>query len=222
MDTKEEIKEIKKRLKKLENGGDNVVVAVVLDKSGSMEAKRSEAISGFNEFLEANKKATPNAKIVFTLFDSLVHKPEVSVVKDARKLSKGKYVPGGMTALYDAIGETIKVVDKIGGKRVAIAIITDGYENNSREFDRSTIFSMVTDRKSKDWKFTFIGADIDAYGVAENIGINVGSTLSAVGGRGLSAGYVGMTNSVVSYTTGQSDSLDYDEDTKSKVGVTTK
>lgn len=223
MDTEKEIKKLKSRIAKLEGAGDGVVVAIVLDKSGSMESKRAEAISGFNEFVGTNKKAAPKARFVQTFFDTLVHGPEVETVENVQRLTKGHYIPGGMTALYDAIGATIHAIDRLEGvKKVAIAIITDGYENNSKEFHRKQIYDLVTSRQRKGWQFTFIGADIDAYGVAIDLGFNTNTILSVAGAHGTSVGMRSMTNSVAAYASGLTNSVTYDYDTKEEVEVGTK
>lgn len=218
MDKSKEIQDIKKRLDRLEGKGDGVVVAVVLDKSGSMETKRKEAISGFNEFLEANRKATPNARFVYCLFDSIPKPVEVSAIGTVSKLTKGKYVPGGTTALYDAIGDTLYKIEHLDGvKRVAVAIITDGEENNSHEFTREKISKEIEKAKERGWQFTFIGADFNAYDAGFRIGLRADQIFSVRGGKGLSAGYGAMTNSVMAYTTGQTDSVSYSDEDKALV-----
>jgi hypothetical protein len=95
-------------------------------------------------------------------------------------LNESNYTPSYSTALLDAVGKTINTI----GKRLAytheterpekiiFAVITDGYENSSREFTRSQVFQMVTHQKEKySWEFIFLGADIDAWG--EEIGITM-------------------------------------------------
>ena len=47
-------------------------------------------------------------------------------------------------------------------------ITSDGYENASREFKRDQIKNLI---ESSGWEFVFIGADIDAYSEASDIGI---------------------------------------------------
>ena len=71
----------------------------------------------------------------------------------------------------DSIG---KIVDKYKNKtNVIMFIFTDGHENMSREYSYSTIQKMTTDyKKEKNWQFKFIGANIDAFSVANTLGID--------------------------------------------------
>lgn len=54
---------------------------------------------------------------------------------------------------------------------VLVTVITDGYENASREYDGSAIKSFVESLKSKGWVFTYIGANQDVEKVAATISI---------------------------------------------------
>ena len=145
---------MKNNIKKLD-------VVFILDKSGSMSGSEDNTISSFNEYLEKEKKNKFNTKITTVLFSDnykLLHnRVEVSKVKD---LTHEDYYVGGCTALYDALGNTINSFDRKETDKVLFIIITDGYENASREFDNHS-----------DWEFIYIGADIDSYASGGAIGI---------------------------------------------------
>ena len=85
------------------------------------------------------------------------------------KLTREDYVVGGCTALYDALGNTIIDMDKKDTDKVLFIIITDGYENASREFNNSKIKKLI--KNHKDFEFIYIGADIDSYAAGGSIGI---------------------------------------------------
>ena len=53
--------------------------------------------------------------------------------------------------------------------KVLFIIITDGYENASREYHIDNIKKLI--KKNKDYEFVYIGADIDSYAVGDSIGI---------------------------------------------------
>lgn len=55
---------------------------------------------------------------------------------------------------------------------VLVTIITDGYENSSREYDEDSIKALVERLSEKDWAFSYIGANQDAVAVAKAIGID--------------------------------------------------
>ena len=92
-----------------------------------------------------------------------------------------------MTALYDAVGRTINSV----GQRLALltederpnqvlfVIMTDGFENASREFNSAKTSEMIAHQRSLyKWEFTFIGANQDAVLSAKEIGIAAGNALT--------------------------------------------
>ena len=123
-----------------------------------------------DEYLEKEKKNKFNTKITTVLFSDnykLLHnRVDVSKVKD---LTHEDYYVGGCTALYDALGNTINSFDRKETDKVLFIIITDGYENASREFDNKKIRKLI--KNHSDWEFIYIGADIDSYASGGAIGI---------------------------------------------------
>ena len=80
------------------------------------------------------------------------------------------------------MNETIK--DKIasGDASAVVVIITDGEENNSREYDITKVRSMINELQSTGkWTFTFIGANIDSIKTASSYGINTKNVVSFSG-----------------------------------------
>ena len=84
------------------------------------------------------------------------------------KLTPDEYYVRGSTALLVAIGKTITTLDKEIDNNALFVITTDGMENASVEFSKSQIKNMI---ENHNWEFIFIGADIDSYSEAGNIGI---------------------------------------------------
>jgi len=126
-------------------------IGFVLDRSGSMNAMKEEAIGGINAFLESQQKLPGEARLTLVLFD---HEYIVTYdgvpIKDVPPLDSHSYVPRGTTALLDAIGRTINTIGERLDKtpeperpgKVIVAILTDGLENASQEFKRKEIFKM--------------------------------------------------------------------------------
>jgi hypothetical protein len=56
-----------------------------------------------------------------------------------------------------------------------VVTITDGHENQSREYDRSTVLRLVKAKEAQGWTFAFLGAGLDAYGEAGGMGYGAGS-----------------------------------------------
>ena len=60
-----------------------------------------------------------------------------------------------------------------------MTIITDGYENSSKEYDGRMIKKLVKELKSQDWVFVYIGANQDVEYVAESMAISNALSFSA-------------------------------------------
>lgn len=58
--------------------------------------------------------------------------------------------------------------------KVIVMIITDGAENSSRKYSGEQIKSMIKHQEDKyGWEFMFLGANIDAFAVAGNLGMKL-------------------------------------------------
>ena len=160
------------------NGGHgSILINFVLDKSGSMDAIRSATISGFNEFKNDQARESGNAFFTLTLFDTRFNTVcEAVPVREVPDLDLQTYVPDGCTALYDAVGHTMRITDDFVAAhkpdQILFVIMTDGMENASREFDRSRIFQMIEDRrKLAQYEFVYLGANQDSYEVGSSMGV---------------------------------------------------
>ena len=150
-------------------------VYCVIDRSGSMQACKTDTIGGFNAFLE---EQDPETIININLFDHEYKELYSGLVKDAPKLSEKTFVPRGNTALLDAIGKTIKKADGAGASGTPIIVIlTDGDENSSHEYNKLHIKDLIEDRTKLGWNFVFLAANQDAIMSAKEYGM---SPLSAM------------------------------------------
>ena len=156
---------------------------VNLDKSGSMESIRTEAINGYNETLGSIKATQLKFLDTQEHFVSLEAFCDCGIdmiydmtpIKDADKLTKEKYDPCCCTPLFDAIGKTVKALKKkIADEEdagVLVTIITDGYENSSKVWDAKGVAKLIEECKEDGWMFSFIGAGEDVVKVATTISI---------------------------------------------------
>jgi len=156
-------------------------IAVILDRSGSMEAVRQATVEGFNEFFGTQKKQPGEADVLFVQFDDEYETRFDGKLADVPQLSVDNYIPRGWTALLDAIGRTINTLGerlekKPEGERpnaVIVAIMTDGHENMSKEFTQPKIAEMVKHQREKyNWDFIFVGANQDAVLEAQKFNIS--------------------------------------------------
>ena len=156
---------------------------IIMDRSGSMWSIQKPAIMGFNEVLGGVKAAqakyaeTQEQFITLVLFDS-TSIDEVYWNADPSKaehLTEETYVPGAATPLYDAMGRTLTKLEKeLKGDEnhsVVVTVITDGYENDSHEYDMASIKALVEHLKDEGWSFAYMGTDHDVHGVSVSLSI---------------------------------------------------
>lgn len=161
-----------------------ILINFVLDGSGSMQMIREATISGFNEFKNDQAREEGNAFFTLTMFNTgFVTVCEAVPVREVPDLDFTNYAPGGGTALYDAIGHTMRITDDFVAAnkpdQVLFVIMTDGEENASQEFTRESVFKLIQDRqKLNDYEFIYMGANQDAYAVGMDMGLRNGRALN--------------------------------------------
>ena len=157
---------------------EKTIVNFILDKSGSMDNVREATISGFNEYIGTLKNDKESEyEFTLTLFDTDVTTPVRSEnVRYVSDLSKETYRPDGMTALYDAVCQTIRDIRPGKTQKVVSIIMTDGLENSSKEYTHTHMRDMIKEReKQGNWKFVYLGANQDSYANAATFGIRADS-----------------------------------------------
>ena len=154
----------------------------ILDRSGSMAGLESDTIGGFNAMLKKQQSEVEGDALVSTiLFDheTIVLHDRVPLEK-VEALTEKDYTVRGMTALLDAVGDAIKHIktihkyarDEDRPQKTIFIITTDGIENASKKFTYKDIKKLIEQQKEIGWEFIFLGANIDAAEVAENLGID--------------------------------------------------
>jgi hypothetical protein len=157
-------------------------IAFILDRSGSMQLMAETAVSSFNHLLHTQQEQPGDARLSLVLFDDVCEVPfDSAPISGVPGLDATTYLPRGTTALLDAIGLTI---DRLGEKlsatpeserpgQVIIAILTDGLENASRQYTWKDVAKRI-DHQTKvyQWKFLFLGANLDAILTGEKMNIH--------------------------------------------------
>ncbi|MGA5541271.1 VWA domain-containing protein [Mycobacterium sp. NPDC051198] len=163
----------------------------LLDRSGSMQEIKSDVIGGFHAFLAEQRQADGQCVVTLAQFD---HEYEVvyrGVPLD--KVPQLELSPRGRTALLDSMGKLITDTaaeidglpeeDKPG--TVVVAIMTDGHENASVEWQRPAIKALVEQQTNDHgWEFLYMGADQDAVEVGASLGVKAEQAVTY--GRGKS------------------------------------
>lgn len=150
----------------------------VVDKSGSMHGLTDDTIGSFNSVIEEQKKPDKEGNVYVTtvMFNQNSEKiHERKDIKEVEKITKKEYCPSGCTALLDAVGNTITELSKneaVKKNKVMFVVITDGYENSSKEFKKDDIKKLIDEKTKENWQFIFLGANIDSVKESGNIGIS--------------------------------------------------
>lgn len=183
-------------------------IAFILDRSGSMESLREQAIAGFNHFLGDQAKQPGEARLTLVLFDDEYLVPfDAAPLGNIIPLNAATYVPRNSTALLDAIGHTI---DRLGQRlastaecerpgQVIVAILTDGFENASTRYTWKNVAARIRHQQEKyNWRFLFLGANQDAIATAARLNI---SAFNAATFRADEKGFGASTRAVARRTT---------------------
>lgn len=154
-----------------------VHISIVLDRSGSMEDARVDAVNAVNSYLrQLRSDPKLNARLSIVTFDS----QGIDTIRDrvpvkiCPELTLEEYEPRGATPLLDAVGYSVGILDCLSEKteRRIMAIMTDGLENASREYTRGQLKALL-DRKQKQdgWLIVYLGAGHDSWNQARQIGV---------------------------------------------------
>ena len=197
-------------------------IVFILDKSGSMHSIKNDAIGGFNNFIEEQKKIDGKVNLTLVLFDSYVNQQEVKDINSIEPLNEIVYKPSGGTALVDAIGKSIDNLNKRLSEQpvdeqpdnIIFAIMTDGEENMSIGYSAEQVKNKIENMRTRDYQFIFLGANIDAVETAKGLGIDDKMAGQFVAkGAGASSAIMNASEMVMSYaTTGKM--LSYDDAVK--------
>lgn len=173
----------------------------IIDRSGSMQSIAADAIGGFNTFLADQKTVPGEGRMTLAIFDDkydLLYSGKS--LAEAEPLTNKTFVPRGGTALLDAIGRTLndqgaRIKTEGWADKVIVCILTDGGENQSREFTQPKIKEMVQHAEAHGWSFVFLAANQDAFSVGTMYGINAAHTMNfAASGAGTQSAYATMSS----------------------------
>jgi uncharacterized protein YegL len=158
-------------------------ICVIIDRSGSMSGRQDDTIGGFNAFLKQQKELPGEANMTIVLFDDQYEVLTASQpIKDVADLTEKTYFVRGQTRLNDSVGKAMTdleihlaaIPEQDRPSKVIVAILTDGGENDSREFDHAKIVELIQrQRDIYDWEILFLAAGQDAWNAGVSLGINM-------------------------------------------------
>lgn len=153
-------------------------VYILLDRSGSMDTLWDEAVGSINGYVATLPVST---KVTVAVFDSIGY----DIIRNGNPLNKGwkdispkEASPRGGTPLYDSTARMINQAMYENPERAVLVVMTDGYENSSKEYSRSAVKAKVDAFKARGWEVIFLGADFDVREQASDFGIGIGKTMN--------------------------------------------
>jgi hypothetical protein len=162
-------------------------IAIILDRSGSMESCKESTVAGFNEFLRTQQQLPGEATVKLVQFDDQYETVFDKSLSNCPELNQNTFVPRGSTALLDAQGRTIAELgqelaalpEDQRPSKVIVVTITDGMENASKDFNLEQIATIIREQRDKyNWDFVFLGANQDAIKTAAAMQIPLASAMS--------------------------------------------
>jgi hypothetical protein len=155
-------------------------LTVVLDRSGSMHACRSDAEGGLNGLIAKQRELPGECTFTLVQFDTVYEFVHTAV--PLRTVPHCSLEPRGNTALLDAVGRAI--VETGARLRVlpeperpglvVFVIVTDGQENSSHEYTKARVREMIEHQQSVyKWQFIYLGANQDAFAEAGGMGVRL-------------------------------------------------
>jgi len=195
----------------------DVDVVLIVDRSGSMIAIQQEAEGAVNAFLEGQKSVEGDVFVTHVQFD---HEYETVFEKvNLPNVPKVRIMPRGMTALLDAIGNTVVNYTPRTDKTIYV-IMTDGLENRSEEWTVEAVKNLIAESTEHGDEFVYLGANQNAIAEGAKMGIPMASSITFAANK---KGVDNAVRSMASYVTASRSGLAYeftDEDRENATGLT--
>jgi Mg-chelatase subunit ChlD len=172
-------------------------VYILLDRSGSMATLWNEALGSINGYVSKLKKSD---KVHLAVFDSVSH----DVIRDVKAsewipVSEREVEPRGGTPLYDSCGKIMAAAEESNAKKTVLVVMTDGWENASKEHSQTSIMAKVKAFEDKKWEVIFLGANFDSVEtVSSSVGV-VGSKTMNISAGNLARGFDTLSTYTAAY-----------------------
>ena len=191
---------------------------ILLDRSGSMMTLWNEAIGSINAYV---KGLSARTKITADLFDTGTYgsadwyqRIRETTVNNWKDIGVAEYHPRGSTPLNDAAGRLLTEVLAAKDKKAVVIIMTDGFENASKEFTLAQVKELIKKVKDKGFEVIMLGADFkDVESQASNYGFAMDKTMN-VSKENLAGSMRNLSTMTLAYMSGASASITLDASTK--------
>jgi hypothetical protein len=183
-----------------------IEIICIIDRSGSMESLKSDAIGSFNTFIEEQKKVPGDAVVTAVLFNHEYHALyERKPLAEVPIMTAEIYQPSGCTALLQAICRTLESPGK--PEKGIVVILTDGLENASdAKYTKDRTASAVKALENKGWQVHYLAANQDAFVEGAALGITHTMNYQPTA-AGTQSAFVSACFAATSYRTGSGNNL---------------
>ena len=193
---------------------------ILLDRTGSMSDIWDEALGSVNAYAAAVGKVEEGeaddleTSVTLAVFDHQegfqfdVLRKEIQ--PDAwDNVTNDEVSPRGMTPLFDAINRTITMAEADNPEKAVIVIMTDGYENSSREVTREGAKAALDRAEARGWEVVFLGAEFASFGDADAVGVSSNKQMAVSAGT-LSVTQERLAKKARDYGKGVSEEIEFD------------
>lgn len=161
---------------------------ILLDRSGSMLSQWDEALGSINAYVKSLADKKVDTGVTLAVFDG-VNGLQFKIIRDRitpetwRPVSNVDSEPRGMTPLNDATAKIVSLAEAGKYDKLALIIMTDGAENDSKELPgpQGTIAvkKMLDGCRDKGWQVIFLGANFDNAMQATSYGALAGQSVNS-------------------------------------------
>jgi ADP-heptose:LPS heptosyltransferase len=177
-----------------------------------------EAIGSINAYIKGLPAKT---KVTADLFDTGSYgdsnnyvRVRDTTVNNWQDINTTEYSPRGGTPLNDAAGRLLTEVLAAKDKKAVVIIMTDGYENASKEFTLAQVKELIKKVEARGFEVIFLGANFDnAEQQAQGYGVSLNKTMN-VRAINLENTMIDMAKMTTAYMSGSSASINLDAGTK--------
>ena len=158
-------------------------VALVVDRSGSMDYLIQEVVDNVNLVLDTLPSRDRVSVLFFEAPFGVVTYAENMPASEVRRLSASDYFPLGGTPLYDAVGTAIEevIAPTLGSGNAErfglVIVLSDGEENSSSEYSLERTREVVASAISQGIEIRFYGMGPAASREAAALGIPISNTI---------------------------------------------
>jgi Mg-chelatase subunit ChlD len=159
-------------------------VFMLLDRTGSMAGLWEEAVSSVNAYVKEMGKDGADDRVSLAVFDAYETGMQFNVLRNAvpiadwKELATDEVLPRGMTPLLDALVRIITRAEEVNNEKTVIVVMTDGYENASREITLQAAKAAIERVTERGWQVNFLGADFDGIAQARGLGVAQGRSIN--------------------------------------------